>query len=125
MLKAQFSASQVPQSNRHMVKILAILSHGSDTADSDEPLFLKEAMASLQWSHWKSAMNKEYHSLMENETWTLTDTPVDQKVITGRWVYKLKKNRNRTILKYKARWVVHGYKQQEELDYVDTFATVV
>ncbi len=51
VLKAQFSASQVPKSNRHMVKILAMLSHGSDTADSDEPLSLKKAMASPHWSN--------------------------------------------------------------------------
>ncbi len=62
---------------------------------------------------------------MENETWTLADAPVDRKVITGRWVYKLKKDRDGTILKYKARWVLHRYKQQEGLDYMDTFATVV
>ncbi len=55
-------------------------------------------------------MDKDYQSLMENGTWTLTDALVDRKVITGRWVYKLKKNRDGTILKYKARWFVHGYK---------------
>ncbi len=48
VLKTQFSASQVPKSNRHMVKILAILSHSSNTTDSDKPLSLKEAMASPQ-----------------------------------------------------------------------------
>ena len=29
------------------------------------------------------------------------------------------------ILKYKARWVVHSFKQQEGLDYKDTFAAVI
>ena len=92
VLKAQFSASQVTKSNRHMVKILVMLSHGSDTSDSDQPLFLDEAMASLHWSHWKSAIHKEYQSLMKDETWTLIDSPFDRKMITGRWIYKLEKN---------------------------------
>ncbi len=30
---------------------------------------------------------------MKNETWTLTDLPVDRKGITGRWVYKLKEDK--------------------------------
>ena len=46
-------------------------------------------------------------------------------MITGRWVFRIKKDRDGKVLKYKVRWVVHGYKQKEGLDYLDTFATVV
>lgn len=125
LLTSKFSASQVPKSHQHMVKVLAMLAEGSDTTDSDEPSSLKEAMKRPDWQNWKNAMSVEYSSLMENETWSLVDSPNGRKVISGRWVFKLKKDREGKILKYKARWVVHGYKQQEGLDYVDTFATVV
>lgn len=125
LLTSKFSASQVPKSHQHMVKVLAMLAEGSDTTDSDEPSSLKEAMKRPDWQNWKNAMTVEYSSLMENETWSLVDSPNGRKVISGRWVFKLKKDREGKILKYKARWVVHGYKQQEGLDYVDTFATVV
>ncbi len=67
VLKDQFSASQFPKSNWHMVKILAILLQSSDTADSDKLFSLKEAMACLRWSHWKSALDKKYQSLIENK----------------------------------------------------------
>ena len=40
-------------------------------------------------------------------------------------MFKIKKDRDRKVLKYKARRVVHGYKQKEGLDYLDTFATVI
>ena len=72
-------------------------------------------------------MHTEYQSLIENNTWDLVDQASceNQEVITGKWVFKLKKDRNGNILKYKARWVVHGYKQQEGVDYLDTFAVVV
>lgn len=93
--------------------------------DSDEPSSLKEAMRRPDWQNWKNAMAVEYSSLMENETWSLVDSPQNRKVISGQWVFKLKKDREGKILKYRARWVVHGNKQQEGLDYVNTFATVV
>ena len=120
-----FRSNQVPNSHKHMVRVLATLARGEDVEGPDEPRTLKEAMLSSGWEHWKKAMEIEYKSLMDNETWTLKSTPTDRKVITGRWVFKLKKDRYGQILKYKARWVVHGFKQKEGLDYLDTFATVV
>ena len=120
-----FTSTQTPKFHEHMVRVLALLARGSETAGQDEPATLREAMASPHWDEWRKAMEAEYQSLMDNETWTLTDAPTDRKTITGRWVFKLIKDRNGDILKYKARWVVHGYKQKEGLDYLDTFATVV
>lgn len=70
-------------------------------------------------------MQAEYESLIENETWELTSTLEDWQVITGRWCFKLKKDCNGQILKYKARWIAHGFKQEEGLDFVETFAAVV
>ena len=61
----------------------------------------------------------------ENNTWKLTEKPGDRQVITGRWVFKLKKDRYGNILKYKARWVVHGYKQEEGMNFKDTFAAII
>ena len=71
------------------------------------------------------AMEQEYNSLMENGTWELVSRPNGANIITGKWCFKLKKDRFGHILKYKARWVAHGYKQEEGLDYVETFAAVV
>ena len=70
-------------------------------------------------------MQAEYDSLIENETWELTAIPENRQVITGRWCFKLKKDRDGQILKYKARWVAHGFKQEEGIDFVETFAAVV
>ena len=36
-----------------------------------------------------------------------------------------KKDRFRYILKYKVRWVAHGYKQEKGRDYIEIFAVVV
>ena len=70
-------------------------------------------------------MQEEYDSLIKNETWELTPAPENRQVITSRWCFKLKKDRDGHILKYKARWVAHGFKQEEGNDFVETFAAVV
>ncbi|KAH9124961.1 hypothetical protein AeMF1_004353 [Aphanomyces euteiches] len=73
---------------------------------------------------WNHAMDAEYDSLMENETWVLVDRPSDRKVIDNRWVYKIKHDREGN-LRYKARLVIKGYEQVEGLDFDETFAPVV
>ena len=56
-------------------------------------------------------MAVEYLFLMENEKESLSESPNNQKVISGQRVFNFKKNREGRILKYKARLVVHCYKQ--------------
>ena len=71
-------------------------------------------------------MKIKYQSLIDNHTWDLVDrtTCGNREVITDKWVFNLKKDRSGDNLKYKARWV-HGYKQREGVDYLDTFAVVM
>jgi hypothetical protein len=38
---------------------------------------------------WDTTMNKEYHSLMENDTWDLVPLPKGRKLVRCKWVYKL------------------------------------
>ena len=102
-----------------------MLSSNIDNEGADEPRSLKEAMVRHDWPEWKMAMEREYNSLIENGTWELVSRPNEANIITGKWCFKLKKDRFGHILKYKARWVAHGYKQEEGLDYVETFAAVV
>ena len=70
-------------------------------------------------------MKAEYDSLIKNETCELTSTPENRQVFTGRWCFKLKKDRNGQILKYKARWIAYSFKQEEVIDFVNFLAAVV
>ncbi len=70
-------------------------------------------------------MQIEYDSLIENETWEHKAMPENRQVITGRWRFKLKKDRDGQILEYKARWVAYSFKQEEVIDFVEIFAAVV
>ena len=42
-----------------------------------------------------------------------------------KWVYKLKKNQVREVMKHKARLVVKGYNQRLGIDYDEGFSHVV
>lgn len=89
-----------------------------------EPLTMEEAMSGDQAHEWKSAMDDEYASLLENKTWTLEKPPPEVKPIPVKWVFKVKRDANGDLERYKARLVVKGYRQQEGIDYQEVFAPV-
>jgi hypothetical protein len=81
--------------------------------------------ASLQWENWLKGMTAEMDSIKENGVYTLAKLPPDRKALRGKWVFKLKRGANGEILRFKARYVVRGFEQQEGIDYNETFASVV
>lgn len=90
-----------------------------------DPQTVRDALASPDSKHWKRAMEEEYHSLLENDTWELVNAPADRKPINSKWVFKVKRDSNGNIIRHKARLVVKGYAQQHGIDYDETYAPVV
>lgn len=74
--------------------------------------------------NWKQAMKAEMDSIERNETWKLVELPDGHKVIGLKWIYKLKKDAEGKIVKYKARIVAKGYVQEHGADFDETFAPV-
>ena len=64
---------------------------------------LKQALESLNKDEWIIAMNNEIKELENQNTWTITILPPNKNLLRGKWVYKIKKDNNRLIIKYKAR----------------------
>ncbi|KAM3001281.1 hypothetical protein FF2_037593 [Malus domestica] len=94
----------------------------SEIADSLEPTCFRQA-ASL--SHWQHAMQEEYDSLRIQGTWNLVPAPNHRSIIGSKWVYKVKRNPDGTVSRYKARLVAQGFSQEHGVDYSDTFSPVV
>lgn len=92
-----------------------------------EPRSYGEARNSGNWSEWKTAMDDELKSHRLNRTWKLKKRSElnGKRVLRGRWVFKIKRGPDGSIQKYKARWVVRGFEQEQGSDYTDTFASVV
>ena len=59
-----------------------------------------------------------------NRTWEMADLPAGHRAITLKWVFKLKKDEARAVIKHKARLVARGFVQQEGVDFDDTFMPV-
>jgi len=69
-------------------------------------------------------MNKEIEALHQNNTWKLVSRPRNKKVLTNRWVFKTKYNKDGSVNKYKARLVARGHTQRKGIDYEEVFAPV-
>ncbi len=110
----------------HMIKILITLINSDDQSNdqSDESQTLNEATQRSDWSKWKIVMQIEFNSLVENQIWDLIKR-FNQNVITDKWTFKLKRDRDDNSQRYKVRWVTHDFKQRHEVDFDETFVSVV
>ena len=80
--------------------------------DSSESLF------------WKEAIDNEIKSIIENNTWILTDLPPICKHVGCKCIFKKKLWPEGTIDKYKARLIAKGFTQQKGIDFFDTYSPV-
>ncbi|GJU97516.1 retrovirus-related pol polyprotein from transposon TNT 1-94 [Tanacetum coccineum] len=71
------------------------------------------------------AMQEEIEALHKNKTWELVPLPGGRKPIGNKWVYKIKKNDDDQVERYRARLVVKGYAQKEGINFNEIFSPVV
>lgn len=88
------------------------------------PETYKEACETDDCAEWQKAMESELKSLKDNDVWTLCELPSNKKALPCKWVFRIKRNPDGTIDKYKARLVVKGFKQRKGIDYDQTFSPV-
>nr|GFC53526.1 retrovirus-related Pol polyprotein from transposon TNT 1-94 [Tanacetum cinerariifolium] len=70
------------------------------------------------------AMQEELYEFKRLEVWELVPRPNQVMVITLKWIYKVKLDELEGILKNKARLVTRGYRQEEGIDFEESFAPV-
>jgi hypothetical protein len=87
-----------------------------------EPKSLAEAMKRPDADKFIEAAIEEINAHIDNGTWELVQLPPGKKPIGCRWVFKIKRNADGSIERYKGRLVANGYSQREGVDYTDTFA---
>lgn len=88
---------------------------------SEEPNLFNEA---AEQSEWRETMEEEIKMIEKNNTWTLVQRPSGKNVVGVKWIYRLKMDAKRNIVRHKARLVVRGFTQQYDIDYLETFSPV-
>uniref|UniRef100_A0ABD2W186 Retrovirus-related Pol polyprotein from transposon TNT 1-94 n=1 Tax=Trichogramma kaykai TaxID=54128 RepID=A0ABD2W186_9HYME len=93
-------------------------------AYSGSPNTYNEAILSEFCDEWQIAMKEELSALDKNKTWTLVNVPPGTKVLSNRWVLKIKNDSVTNKNKFRARLVIKGYLQKKDIDYKDIFSPV-
>lgn len=81
--------------------------------------------AALKDKDWFNTMDLENAALKTKTTWFLVPPDPSQKLITNKWVFRVKTKADGTLDKLKARLVARGFEQLAGIDYLETFSPVV
>ncbi|GKC36220.1 retrovirus-related pol polyprotein from transposon TNT 1-94, partial [Tanacetum coccineum] len=78
----------------------------------------------LKESCWIEAMQEELNEFERLEVWQLVRHPDRVMIITLKWIFKVKLDELGSVLKNKAMLVARGYRQEEGIDFEESFALV-
>ncbi|GJU90382.1 retrovirus-related pol polyprotein from transposon TNT 1-94 [Tanacetum coccineum] len=73
---------------------------------------------------WFQAMQDEIHEFDRLQVWELVPRPNCVMIIALKWIYKVKLDEYGDVLKNKAWLVAKGYRQEEGIDFEESFALV-
>ncbi|GKE28699.1 retrovirus-related pol polyprotein from transposon TNT 1-94 [Tanacetum coccineum] len=86
-----------------------------------EPKNFKEAL--LEFS-WIDASQEEIHEFKRLDVWELVPCPDLAMIIKLKWTFKVKQDKFKGVLENKARLVAKGYRQEDGIDFEESFAPV-
>ncbi|GJY98700.1 putative ribonuclease H-like domain-containing protein [Tanacetum coccineum] len=112
---------QRPISTRLQLYEQALFCYYDAFLTSVEPKNYKDA---LTQACWIEAMQEEFHEFDHLKVWELVTRPDKVMIITLKWIYKMKLDEMGGILNNKTRLVARGYRQEEGIDFEESFALV-
>nr|GEZ89491.1 hypothetical protein [Tanacetum cinerariifolium] len=86
-----------------------------------EPKNVKEAMTDPAWI---DSMQEELLQFKRLDVWVLVPAPDNISPFTLKWLFKNKHDEEQTVIRNKSRLVVRGYRQEEGIDFEESFASV-
>jgi len=95
----------------------------ADVNHPDDPLSLKEAMASPEADQWRAALDDEFTSLKElgvYDRMPRSSVPSGRKIMRGKPVFHQKTEEFGRVVRYKARYVCRGFTAVYGEDYTKT-----
>ena len=86
-----------------------------------EPKKVEEA---LQDENLVNSMHQELHQFVRNNVWELVPRPKDTHVISTKWIFKNKADKDGEVVRIKSQLVAQWYTQVEGVDFNESFAPV-
>ncbi|GJS84346.1 integrase, catalytic region, zinc finger, CCHC-type containing protein [Tanacetum coccineum] len=91
------------------------------TVSTIEPKNIKEAMLDASWIE---SMQDELNQFKRLDVWELVECPIGRNIIAVKWIWKNKTDAENTVIQNKSRLVAKGYRQEEGIDFEESFAPV-
>jgi hypothetical protein len=93
----------------------------------EEPCTMEEAMASPDAPKWLVACNEEITSIEDLGVFRLVpcSTANGHKIMDGKFIFRIKRDKNGNAIRWKARFVAKGYSAIYGVDYTDTTAPTI
>nr|GEV84144.1 retrovirus-related Pol polyprotein from transposon TNT 1-94 [Tanacetum cinerariifolium] len=91
------------------------------TVSTLEPKNVKEAMTDPVWI---DSMQEELLLFKRLDVWVLVPAPDNISPLTLKWLFKNKHDKEQTVIRNKSHLVVRGYRQEEGIDFKESFAQV-
>nr|GEU98736.1 hypothetical protein [Tanacetum cinerariifolium] len=88
---------------------------------AQEPQNVKEAMTDPAWI---DSMQEELLQFKRLDVWVLVPAPFNISPLTLKWLFKNKHDEQQTVIRNKSRLVVGEYRQEEGIDFEESFAPV-
>ncbi|GJZ78098.1 retrovirus-related pol polyprotein from transposon TNT 1-94 [Tanacetum coccineum] len=92
------------------------------TVNTIEPKNIKEAMEDHSWIESMQDVLNQFKIL---QVWELVPRPEGKNIIALKWLWKNKCDAKNIVVRNKTRLVAKGYKQEEGIDFEESFAHVV
>ncbi|KAL5546443.1 hypothetical protein UlMin_006130 [Ulmus minor] len=117
--------TMVTRSKNNIYKPLTKVSYPATKHPLPHTLEPSTVTQALQDSNWRAAICDEFNALLRTQTWNLVPRSSPMNVIGCKWVFRVKRNPDGSVSRYKAQFVTKGFHQRPGIDYQETFSPVI
>ncbi|WKA04890.1 hypothetical protein VitviT2T_022887 [Vitis vinifera] len=115
----------ITRAKNNIFKPKQILNLSATTPSSNESFEPTIVSQALKIPHWQQAISEEFDALVRNSTWTFVPLNPTQNIVGCKWIFRIKRNPDGLVMRYKTRLVAKGFHQRPGIDFLDTFSPVV